>query len=381
MISSFYKGFVCMVLMLLGATLFAQQDSTKSVLSYEMDFRFRIEQDWASMQSNGVMRNDRSRMRYRFRAGAKLERSWYTFGLRMRTGDQRKQQDPQLTLGKGLKEFGTLPLGFEKVYFKGQFDKFNFALGKIDYPFTKSNELFWSDNVFLEGVSIEQQVDLGSDKLKPLKLSAGHFIISSNGLSFLDDAYLQGIQATLNTSSNRFSFFPGLFVFRNIPNIPDGAHTFLMDYSILNLGTKIRLLDKKPLSLEFDYYQNMEDYSTNSSIEARFADERSGYTVGIQWGSLKQADSWLFKCTYTNTERYAILDYMAQNDWGRWDYSAFNSPDGRLSNYEGIELVAAYAISEKLNLVAKYYWIEQLIPIAMVIENGQRFRLDLNVSL
>ena len=154
-----------------------------------------------------------------------------------------------------------------------------------------------------------------------------------------------------------------------------------MDYSILNLGTKIRLLAKKPLSLEFDYYQNIEDYSTNSSIEARFAEERSAYAVGIQWGTLKQADSWLFKCTYTNIERYAILDYMAQNDCGRWDYSAYNSPYGRLSNYEGIELVAAYAISEKLNLVAKYYWIEQLIPIGSVRENGQRFRLDLNVSL
>lgn len=381
MISSFYRGFVCLVLILLGTTLFAQQDSTKSVLSYEMDFRFRIEQDWASMQSNGIMRNDRSRMRYRFRSGANLERSWYTFGLRIRTGDQRKQQDPQLTLGKGLKEFGTLPIGFEKLYFIGEFDKFSFSLGKIDYPFTKSNELFWSDNVFLEGVSIEQQVDLGSDKLKPLKFSAGHFIISSNGMSFFDDAYLQGIQVTLNTMTNRISFFPGLFVFRNIPNIPDGAHTHLMDYSILNIGTKIRLLPKKPLSLEFDYYQNIEDYTINSSIEARFADEKSGYTVGIQWGTLKQENSWLFKCTYTQTERYAILDYMAQNDWGRWDYSAFNSPDGRLSNYEGIEIVAAYAISAKLNLEAKYYWIEQLIPIGSIRENGQRFRLDLNVSL
>lgn len=367
--------------MSLSVGVFAQEDSTKSILSYEMDFRFRLEQDWASRQSNGSMREDRSRMRYRFRAGAKLEKSWYSFGVRMRTGDQRKQQDPQLTLGTGLKEFGTLPIGFEKVYFNGQFDQFRFSLGKIDYPFTKSNELFWSDNVFLEGVSVEQRFDLGMDRLNPLKLSAGHFIISSNGLSFLDDAYMQGFQATLETRTNRIALFPGLFVFRNIPNIPDGAHTFLMDYSIVNLGTKIRLLPEKPLSLEFDYYHNTEDYTNESNIEARFADERSAYSVGLKWGTLEQAESWLFKCTYTNTERYAILDYMAQNDWGRWDYSAFNSPDGRLSNYKGIELVAAYAISEKLNLVAKYYWIEQLVSLGSFKENGQRFRLDLNVCL
>ena len=59
----------------------------------------------------------------------------------------------------------------------------------------------------------------------------------------------------------------------------------------------------------------------------------------------------------------------------------YNSPDGRLSNYRGMELVVAYAISEKMNLVAKYYWIEQLDRIGLVRENGQRFRLDLNVRL
>jgi hypothetical protein len=370
-----------MVLMLFCCTLFAQQDSTKAPLSYEMDFRFRIEHDWNSIKSNGSLRADRSRLRYRFRTGIKFEKSWYSSGCRIRTGDLRKQQDPQLTLGKGLEEFGSLPLGFEKIYFNGQFDKFKFSFGKFDYPFTKSNELFWSDNVFPEGIAFEHSFDLGSTNLEPLKLSAGHFVLSSNGQSFFNDAYAQGIQLNLQAKNKLFSFFPGLFTFRNIPNIPDGAHTFHLDYSILNLGTNIRLLSEIPLSLEIDFYQNMEDYTNNPDVESRFADERSAYTIGLKWGTLKQADSWLFKLTYTNTERYAILDYMAQNDWGRWDYSAFNSPDGRLSNYEGIEVVAAYAISEKLNLVAKYYWIEQLVPIGLFSENGQRLRLDLNVSL
>ena len=381
MISCFYKVAICIILMLFCCGLFAQQDSTKMLLSYEMDFRFRIEHDWNSMKSNGSLRTDRSRLRYRFRTGIKFEKSWYSFGCRIRTGDLRKQQDPQLTLGKGLEEFGSLPLGFEKIYFKGQFDKFKFSFGKFDYPFTKSNELFWSDNVFPEGIALEHSFDLGSTNLAPLKLTAGHFVLSSNGQSFFNDAYIQGAQLTLQTQNKLFSFFPGLFTFRNIPNIPDGAHTFHLDYSILNLGTNIRLPFETPLSLEFDFYQNMEDYTNNPDVESRFADERSGYDIGIKWGTLKQADSWLFKLTYSNIERYAILDYMAQNDWGRWDYSAFNSPDGRLSNYEGIELVAAYAISEKLNVVAKYYWIEQLVPIGLFSENGQRLRLDLNVSL
>ena len=108
--------------------------------------------------------------------------------------------------------------------------------------------------------------------------------------------------------------------------------------------------EDKPIRLEFDFYQNVEVYEANDAIEARFADAKSAYTIGLQWGTLERADSWFFKLTYTNIERYAILDYMAQNDWGRWDYSFYNSPDGRLSNYRGMELVVAYAISEKMNL-------------------------------
>jgi hypothetical protein len=381
MFSVYYKWALSIILIFVSLALNAQEDSTRSVLTYEMDFRFRVEQDWASMQSNGQLRADRSRMRYRYRAGLALEKSWYTFGARMRTGDRRKQQDPQLTLGKGLKEFGTLPLGLEKIYFKGQFDKLSFSIGKLDYPFTKNNELFWSDNVFPEGLALDYKITLKSDLFEPLKVHVGHFVLSSNGQSFLNDAFMQGAQFTLKTKDNRFSIFPGLFIFRNIPNIPDGAHTFLMDYSLLNLGTQISPFLDKPISFEFDYYHNVEDYNSDNNIDTRFFDAKSAYTVGLKWGTLKKADSWLFKLTYTHTERYAILDYMAQNDWGRWDYSAYNSPDGCLSNYEGVELVAAYAISDKLNLVAKYYWIEQLIPIGSTRENGQRFRLDLNVSL
>ena len=367
--------------MLFCCGLFAQQDSTKMLLSYEMDFRLRTEWDWNSMESNGNMREDRSRIRYRFRTGLKLEKSWYTLAARIRTGDRRKQQDPQLTLGKRLSEFEKFPMGFEQVYFKGQASKFNFSLGKVDFPFSKSNELFWSDNVFPEGISIERSFDLESDAFKSFKLTAGHYILSSNGNSFWDAAYLQGLQTTVETSEQRISISSGIFLFRNVPNIPDGAHSFLLDYSIINLSTKIKPFEDKPISLEFDFYQNVEVYEANDAIEARFADAKSAYTIGLQWGALERADSWFFKLTYTNIERYAILDYMAQNDWGRWDYSFYSSPDGRLSNYRGMELVVAYAISEKMNLVAKYYWIEQLDRIGLVRENGQRFRLDLNVRL
>ena len=105
------------LLILLNYKIEAQTDLLLSKVSYELDFRFRAEQDWSSKKFDGNLREDRTRLRYRLRTGATFKNEWYSLGFRIRTGDQNKQQDPQLTIGKGFEEFGTLPLGFEKIFF------------------------------------------------------------------------------------------------------------------------------------------------------------------------------------------------------------------------------------------------------------------------
>ncbi len=362
-------------------SLFAQMDSIWSKLDFEMDYRFRVEQDWDSRKSDGSFRDDRSRMRYRFRTGLKYCHDNYQFGFRIRTGDPRKQQDPQLTLGQGLKEFGTLPIGFEKVYFKYYTEKLNFWIGKNTFPFEKSNELFWSDNVFPEGVWLQKNWNLSTTWINQFALSGGHFILSSNGQDLWNDGLMQGVQASFRIFNKKLSFFPGLFLFRNIDDIPDGAASFQLNYSILHFGTRWKLIENLPLKMELDFYSNMEDYNTKSQIPEAWKNERNGFVLGLTYGQLDEKGDWKFKATYANLERYAILDYMAQNDWARWDYSNYNSPDGRLSNLEGIELVGAYAINKKLNIVCKYYFVDQLKAIGVFRENGQRIRFDINAKI
>lgn len=359
----------------------AQLDSILSRIDYEMDFRFRVEQDWDSKKSDGSFRKDRTRLRYRFRTGMSYKNDWYTMGFRIRTGDQNKQQDPQLTLGQGFEEFGTLPLGFEKIFFKGEFKKMKFWLGKNTYSFEKNNELFWSDNVFPEGVFIERNLVVNSNVINKIYLRGGHFVLSSNGRSLLKDAYFQGLQTSVSLFKNRLKIFPALYLFRNIPNIPDGGETFELDYTIFHVGSKFQLLQKSKLSVEMDFYQNLQDYSLYNSISDDLVDEKMGYTIGLHWGTLKTPKTWMFNLCYASLERYAIVDFMAQNDWARWDYSSTGSPDGRLSNFHGVEFVVAYAISEKVNLVTKYYYVEQLISLGVSKETGQRFRVDLNVKI
>lgn len=359
----------------------AQEDDIFSRFSFEGDFRFRVEQDWNSKKSDGTFRDDRSRMRYRVRAGLTYQHNtWASAGLRLRTGLTNKQQDPQLTLGAASEEFGTLPIGLEKAYFQGQWSTFHFWLGKNTFPFAKSNELFWSDNVFPEGIFISKQIPIKEGKSK-IDVNLGHFIITSRNESFIDDSYVQGCQLNTDLFNNKISFFPGIFFFNNIPDIPDGGETYFLDYSILHLGSRARILKDIPLRLDLDYYYNLENYDQNENVPENLRNQRSGVVVAVNYGNLNTSGNWFFSATYNYQERFAAVDFLAQNDWARWDYSAFDSPDGRLTNYQGIELVAAYALAEKITLKTKFYIVEQLVAYGIRKETGTRIRFDIDIKL
>ena len=189
---------------LISFSLFAQKDSTKSKLTFTGDFRFRIEQDWNSRKSDGNYRDDRTRLRYRFRFGMNYQyNKWASFGMRIRTGFREEQQDPQITLGEGFGEFGTVPLGFEKLFFKVDYKWLSAWVGKYTFPFEHQNELFWSENVYPEGVFFSAKFQYDSKLLQSLKIGAGHFIVNALGTSFSNDRYFQGIQLVTTHWKNR----------------------------------------------------------------------------------------------------------------------------------------------------------------------------------
>lgn len=84
--------------------------------------------------------------------------------------------------------------------------------------------------------------------------------------------------------------------------------------------------------------------------------------------------------TYNYLEQYAAVDFLAQNDWVRWDYSSFNSPDGRLTNYKGTEFVSAYKLNKNMTLKMKFYLVDQLVAYGNYKENGNRIRFDFDVK-
>ncbi len=77
-----------------------QEASSNSKLSFNADFRFRVEQDWNSRKSDGSYRDNRTRLRFRARVGFHYQlNDWASFGARICTGNPLKQQYPQITLG------------------------------------------------------------------------------------------------------------------------------------------------------------------------------------------------------------------------------------------------------------------------------------------
>lgn len=364
-----------------STTCVAQNLDSLQKLSFTGDFRFRIEPDWNSRKPDGTYREDRTRLRYRFRFGAHYQyNNHWSLGFRIRTGNPNKQQDPQLTLGEGFGEAGTLPIGFEKIYGQVGINGFSVWFGKNTFPFKKQNELFWSDNVYPEGVSLSKTLEIESNSLNQIKLTAGHFIISSNGTTFSSDNYFEGFQVYSSFFQNRLELFPSIYKFKNTPNTPDDTHTYLMDYAIGHLGTQVTIFNKPLIKGEIDIYQNFQNYESNDSISSNFKNQKKGLIVGLSYGSTKAKGNYKVKITYTHLEQFAAVDFLAQNDWARWDYSSIGSPDGRLTNFKGMEVMIGYALADKIVLSSRAFFIEQLVPYGSFKETNSRIRFDIDIG-
>ena len=361
--------------------LTSKKDSILSRIAFTGDFRFRIEHDWNSQKSDGSFRTDRTRLRYRLRTGFAYQiNSWSYFGVNIRTGLLNKQQDPQLTLGNGFADNGLLPFGIYKLYFKIEKNGFRLTLGKDDFPFKKNNQLFWSDHVCPEGIFVKKKFSFESEFISSLGVSAGHFVLRASGGSLDMDSYFQGVQITSSFFNKRLNINPAFYYLNKISDIPDGFQTYEMNYGILNVSMNGALLKNQKLKFTFDYYNNLLDYGQDANIPNNMKNERFGYTTSVSYGRLKERNDWLIIATYGRMESFAAVDYFTQNDWARWDYSGNGSPDGRLTNFQGIRFTAGYAIRKNFVLKLNYYKVEQLVATGISKENGDRIRLDLDIK-
>ena len=371
--------FICIFFILLPyISAFSQEKPKQKKLQFSADARIRFEQDWNSQKSDGTFRDDRFRLRFRVRAGMKYKpKDWAEFGIRFRTGYPEKQQDPHLTIGDGYHEFETVPIGFDKLYFRMQYFRFDFWIGRNTFPFEKKHELFWGDNVWLDGFYLGASFETEAKWIDSVKYSGGLFTIINNYSTFSSESFIGMLQVSSKHLDKRLSIFPSFYYFAQMPDIPDGNENYRFNYAIFHLGAEYMMQEPR-LTFGLDFYQNLKNYQSDENIPDFLKNEKSGVVGHIVWGELKKKGDFSAGVYLTYLERYSAVDFLAQNDWVRWDYSGQGSRDGRLTNFKGLELIAAYKISKRFELKMRYFKVEQLLPYGSYLETGDRIRLDLD---
>ena len=345
------------------------QANTKKLKLYG-DVRFRTEMDRNSDKTDGTIRDDRDRLRYRLRFGFNYTLTKnIEFGGRVRSGNPANQQSPHVTLGK---EFHSDDFSIDKAFLKLKSNKGLWAwAGKNSMPFWEQNEFLWDGDVNPEGLALGGTFKLSEkSKLTPV---LGHFIVGHSGENFSDDTSLSIIQLKLNSTIgvNNLTLSSGIVKGNNIPDKPDGTHTFFIDYKIWATSLQYKF-NKIGLVLGLDYFENLSDYNNNSDIADIFEDQTTGYAGSLLY-SIKK---FQFGYYYAHVEKYALVDFFAQDDWVRWGTSDYT----RSSNFDGHEFRIKYKINKQFNTVLRTYFVKGLETTGTTLETGTRIRLDLNIK-
>ena len=359
-----------LLILLFTSNINAQEKETKSKLNFYGDFRFRTELDRNSDKTDGTTRDDRDRLRYRLRFGFKYNlNETIEFGGRLRSGNSLNQQSPHITFGK---EFQTDDFSIDKAYLKVSDKKGYWAwAGKNSMPFWLQNELVWDEDVNPEGIAAGGKYML-SEKLNLVPV-VGYFIVGSAGKTFSEDGSISIAQLVFNSNlgKNNIVISNGLINGTAIPNTPDGTGTFTMGYNILATSFQLNL-KKTGLKLGLDYFENLKNYKTNTQVNDIYKNQTSGY-VGSLMYSLKKIQLSYY---YAHIEKYAVIDYFAQDDWVRWG----NTNMTRSSNFKGHELRATYNFNSKFNTELRTYFVEGIKTTGTNLETGTRIRLDFNIK-
>lgn len=340
------------------------------------DYRFRLESDWDSMQSDGSERQDRDRSRMRLRFGFSYGfDEHYSFGGRLRTGLSENAQSPHQTLGD---EFDTKGVNVDKAYFRGSWKHAWAWGGKNSLPFWTQNELFWDDDVTPEGVAAGGSIPVGGSRTR-IDPAFGHFVLEQEDSSnrFADKSHLTAGQIAIRSQleSAELTGAAGFFAFRDNPATADPALDDL-DYDIWVTSFKASFKTGwKPWSVGADYMLNTTDYPSTQFNR----DQDTGYVLGLNLGGLAEKRDWLVGYYYAHIEKFAVVARLAQDDWLRWG----SASETRSSNFEGHEFRVAYAFGNSWNVMARFYdvrGIEEESAAATALEDGKRLRIDLNVK-
>ncbi len=341
-------------------------------LTFYGDLRLRYEADWDSHTSSGDLRDDRQRGRVRARAGVNYQFSdaWST-GARIRTGNSRSQQSPHLTF---VSEDGVRDdLDFVADRYFVQFKKNSFLAwgGRNTTPFWQQNELFWDEDVTPTGLAGSYDTKLGQGSLTAI---AGAFYLPDGGYDLNGQMlagqlkYVLPVKTSQLTAAASLHYLHGEKGANNLRN-RNGERDYLLGVASAQWILPLKTI---PITFGADVFHNFKNYSAAEIAPFPAADKNQtlGYVLSAQAGQLKKRHDWLVGYYYSHIETFSVNASYAQDDWIRFG----SGPQTDASDFEGHEVRLGYALSSKINLLARLY----LVDAITTGQDGNRFRLDLN---
>jgi hypothetical protein len=344
-------------------------------LTLSADLRLRYEVDWDSQDAAGVERDDRNRgrLRARFGAGYRFSDMW-SAGARVRTGDSRSQQSPHLTFATDDGGRDELDFVVDRYFVQFQHEGFVAWGGRNTTPFWQQNEMFWDEDVPPTGVAGTYDHPVGEGRMTA---AVGAFYLPDGGYD-LNGQMLGGqLKYGRPLGRSQFTVAGGMHYMHG----EEGANNLLSrngerDYLIgVASGQWSVPVRKKPLTVGADLFYNFEDYDAGDvdPFPAGDEDETLGYVFSVQWGQLKQRHDWLIGYSYAHIETFAVNASYAQDDWVRFGTGAQTAG----TDIEGHEIRVGYALSDRMNVLARLYLVEAITTG----QDGNRFRLDFNWRL
>ena len=338
---------------------------TEKKFKFYGDFRFRGELDRNSRRTDGSYRIDRDRLRYRLRFGFKYNyNEHFELGGRLRSGNPLNQQSPHVTIGD---DFRPDEISIDKVYLKYSYDNYWIWGGKNSMPFWRQNEMLWDDDVTPEGISTGGKFQIGNEQ--KLEYVLAYYIANRSEKKFNDTGNLIVTQLifTKNIRDQKLTASTGFIFGNNLQNIPVPEGSFFMNYKIWASSIQYKW---NSFIFGADLYQNFENYSDHPNMDEIYKDQKTGYVGSVKYSIGK----FQFGYSYAHIEKYAVIDYFAQDDWLRWGTPIFT----RSSNFKGYELKARYHFNSQFDLTFRAWFVNGIVTTGSFLESGDRFRLDFN---
>ena len=358
------------ILFILSVTLHPAYSQSKDVktekkLKFYGDFRFRAEADRNSRKTNGSYRDDRDRLRYRMRFGFKYNYDeHFELGGRIRSGNPLNQQSPHVTIGDN---FRPDEISIDKAYLKYTYSNYWIWGGKNNMPFWRQNELLWDDDITPEGLSTGAKIKIA--KNKNLSYVVGYYIANRSEKKFKDDGNLIIAQLLFDSTKNdnKLTASSGFIFGNNLQNIPIPASSFFINYKIWASSVQYKW---NQFILGADFYHNFENYNDNQEMNEIYKGQKTGYAGSVKYTIHKFQVGY----SYAHIEKYAVIDYFAQDDWLRWGTETFT----RSSNFRGHEFKLRYYFNSQFNLTFRTWLVKGIVTTESHLESGDRFRLDFN---